>query len=123
MSDFIAGGADADTARWGIGLNELDDTDAWATEWADCVRKGNGIWGGRSRGGRGVRGGGSGLDVSVDGVTLAFCGKPLLNSSRLVLSPLSSKCICDVIMINIYAVCDFSMVVATVLLVRMVTCQ
>ena len=71
-----------DVARWGMNLSETEETDSWATEWEECVRSG-GVWGGRSRGGRGVRNTtGATKDISVDGVSLEFCGKTLIEHSR-----------------------------------------
>ena len=70
-----------------VALQEsLDDTDSFATAWQECVSSGK-KWGGRGFGGRGVarryQYGSGGRDVVVDGVTLAFAGKQLLNRTTL----------------------------------------
>ena len=72
-----------EVARWGLNLNESEELDAWSSEWADCKAAGA-VWGGRSRGGRGIRQRISTNidDISVEGVTLAFCGKQLLQNAR-----------------------------------------
>lgn len=53
-----------------------------------------GVWGGRSRGGRGVRvTTGATPNISVDGVSLQFAGKSLLSNARFLY--LNSKLRCD----------------------------
>lgn len=69
-------------ARWGYNIEELDELDSWGEVWKECKDKGI-VWGGRSRGGRGVRvNTGQTRDISVEGVELRFSGKVLLESSR-----------------------------------------
>ena len=68
----------------------LDDTDAYATAWAECLAAGR-PWGGKGHGGRGVArryaGGSTGVrDVCVDNVTLAYAGKELLQGTTLRLA-------------------------------------
>ena len=72
-----------DMARWGYNIDELDSLDAWSSEW-DIIKQSGGIWGGRSRGGRGVRMT-TGLtnSITVDGVSLQFSNKTLLQSASL----------------------------------------
>jgi hypothetical protein len=71
-----------DLARWGYNIDELDSLDAWSTEW-ELVKQAGGIWGGRARGGRGIRNT-TGLtpNITVEGVSLQFSGKTLLNLAR-----------------------------------------
>jgi hypothetical protein len=65
-------------ARWGLNLESTEDMDDWSSEWQE-VLDGKCIWGGRTKGGRGVqRIKGYTKDISVEGITLAFCGKELL---------------------------------------------
>mmetsp|Transcript_14885 Transcript_14885/g.44844 ORF Transcript_14885/g.44844 Transcript_14885/m.44844 type:complete len:694 (-) Transcript_14885:87-2168(-) len=65
-------------------LNDLDD---FSSAWAD-VRANGDKWGGRGKGGRGVARqyqcqSTSTRDISIDGVTLSFSGRHLLNRTRL----------------------------------------
>ena len=74
-----------DVARWGHGLEAMGSFDAWTEEWEDCKAKGE-VWGGRSRGGRGVRvNKGRTRDIHVEGVTMQFAGNILLDASDLIL--------------------------------------
>jgi hypothetical protein len=73
------------TARWGHNPDQLDELDAWDSEWKKCKEDGE-SWGGRSRGGRGVRiNTGFSKDIHVEGVSLQFFGKSLLQSAKLLL--------------------------------------
>ena len=70
-------------ARWGHNIDELEEHDSWATEWADCKAAGE-VWGGRSRGGRGVRvNRGILRDIHVEGLTMEFSGQVLLERCTL----------------------------------------
>ncbi len=72
-----------DVARWGFNIENTEELEDWASEWQE-VLNGNGVWGGRTRGGRGVqRITGRTKDISVEGVTLAFCGKELLTRTSI----------------------------------------
>eukprot|EP00981_Chlorochromonas_danica_P002656 scaffold521_cov177-Ochromonas_danica.AAC.10 len=72
-------------ARWGFDLQSTEENDDWTTAWQE-VLEGKGVWGGRTRGGRGVqRITGLTQDISVEGVTLAFCGRELLQRTSLKL--------------------------------------
>lgn len=72
----------ADIARWGMNLQDTIDNDDWSSAWQE-VLEGKGVWGGRTRGGRGVqRITGYTKDISVEGVTLSFSGKELLQRTR-----------------------------------------
>ncbi len=65
--------------------NEVDQLDDWSQAWVDC-KNGDGVWGGRARGGRGVQRHsvmGKVGDVSLEGVTLAYESNMLLERSRL----------------------------------------
>ncbi len=71
-----------ETARWGMNLDDTVDNDDWSSAWQE-VLEGKGVWGGRTRGGRGVqRITGFTKDISVEGITLSFCGKELLQRTR-----------------------------------------
>jgi hypothetical protein len=68
-------------ARWGFDLDTALELDDWSSQWKECL-EGKAIWGGRTLGGRGVQKiTGITKDISVEGVTLAFCGKELLRRS------------------------------------------
>jgi hypothetical protein len=72
----------ADIARWGHNLSDTVDNDDWSSAWQE-VLEGKGVWGGRTRGGRGVqRITGMTRDISVEGITLSFSGKELLQRTR-----------------------------------------
>jgi ABC-type molybdenum transport system ATPase subunit/photorepair protein PhrA len=78
-----------DIARWGVDIGQLDELDDWSSEWEMCKKTGA-IWGGRKRGGRGIRVQHASseaalkhLDVAVDGVTLEYLGNVLLQRSQL----------------------------------------
>jgi ABC-type bacteriocin/lantibiotic exporter with double-glycine peptidase domain len=72
-------------ARWGVNLGVTEDLDDWSSAWEE-VKNSGGIWGGRSRGGRGIRKtSGYSESISVEGVTLQFLGKALLSSTKLSL--------------------------------------
>jgi hypothetical protein len=72
----------AEIARWGFNLDNSIELEDWATEWQQ-VLNGNGVWGGRTRGGRGVQKiTGRTKDISVEGITIAFCGKELLQRTQ-----------------------------------------
>lgn len=74
-----------DIARWGHDIDSIGDYDAWTQEWEDCKAKGE-TWGGRSRGGRGVRvSKGRTRDIHVSGVTMQFAGHVLLDETELIL--------------------------------------
>ena len=65
---------------------QLDDTDDFASAWSACAAQGK-AWGGRGAGGRGVARryqaiGTRSRDVVVDGVTLAFAGRTLLERTE-----------------------------------------
>eukprot|EP00468_Gymnochlora_sp_CCMP2014_P010078 CAMPEP_0167750868 /NCGR_PEP_ID=MMETSP0110_2-20121227/6232_1 /TAXON_ID=629695 /ORGANISM="Gymnochlora sp., Strain CCMP2014" /LENGTH=730 /DNA_ID=CAMNT_0007636241 /DNA_START=12 /DNA_END=2204 /DNA_ORIENTATION=- len=69
-------------------VQDGDDLDDWTESWKAC-KEGNGVWGGRGRGGRGIQRRnihGTYDDIIVEGVTLAYDGKILLNRSRLALA-------------------------------------
>lgn len=71
-----------DTARWGMNLEDTVEHDDWSSAWQE-VLEGKGVWGGRTRGGRGVqRITGLTKDISVEGITLSFSGKELLQRTR-----------------------------------------
>lgn len=73
----------SDVARWGLDLKSTEDLDDWSSAWQE-VLDGKTIWGGRTRGGRGVqRITGLTQDISVEGITLAFCGRELLQRTTL----------------------------------------
>eukprot|EP01038_Epipyxis_sp_PR26KG_P005070 gene5070-7075_t len=72
-----------DIARWGYNIEQLDELDDWSSEWSACKLNG-GVWGGRRRGGRGIRTTNGRIpDISVEGVTLEFVGNRLLQNSSL----------------------------------------
>lgn len=72
----------AETARWGLNLEDTVEQDDWSSAWQE-VLEGKGVWGGRTRGGRGVqRITGFTRDISVEGITLSFSGKELLQRTR-----------------------------------------
>lgn len=72
----------AETARWGLNLEDTVEQDDWSSAWQE-VLDGKGVWGGRTRGGRGVqRITGFTRDISVEGITLSFSGKELLQRTR-----------------------------------------
>jgi hypothetical protein len=74
----------SDIARWGFKLGETEDIDDWSSSWKEVMKSG-GVWGGRKKGGRGVRvSRGPTENISVDGVSLQFLGKTLLSSCKLV---------------------------------------
>lgn len=74
-----------DVARWGLDLDSTLQMEDWYSAWQE-VLEGKGVWGGRTRGGRGVqRITGLTNDISVEGITLAFCGKELLTRTSLKL--------------------------------------
>jgi ATPase subunit of ABC transporter with duplicated ATPase domains len=65
---------------------QLDDTDDFASAWSACAAQGK-AWGGRGAGGRGVARRYQAIstrsrDVVVDGVTLAFAGRTLLERTE-----------------------------------------
>jgi ATP-binding cassette, subfamily F, member 3 len=70
-----------------ISREDGDDLEDWGTAWKE-TQEGNGVWGGRGRGGRGTQ-----LysihtmveDVMLDGVTIIYDGETLLDQSRLQL--------------------------------------
>jgi hypothetical protein len=69
-------------ARWGFNLENTEEVDDWSSQWKECL-EGRAIWGGRTLGGRGVQKiTGLTKDISVEGITLAFCGKELLQRTR-----------------------------------------
>ena len=73
----------SDISRWGYNPDQIEELDDWASEWAN-VRKEGGIWGGRKRGGRGIRiTTGMIPDIVVQDVTMQFCGKTLLSYATL----------------------------------------
>mmetsp|Transcript_33350 Transcript_33350/g.64466 ORF Transcript_33350/g.64466 Transcript_33350/m.64466 type:complete len:759 (-) Transcript_33350:292-2568(-) len=76
------------TKEAGNTLAAGDDLDDWTAAWEEC-KKGNGIWGGRGRGGRGTKLYsiyGKVENVHVEGVTLQYDGQVLLQRSTLRLS-------------------------------------
>eukprot|EP00599_Poterioochromonas_sp_BG-1_P013677 CAMPEP_0173162958 /NCGR_PEP_ID=MMETSP1105-20130129/19625_1 /TAXON_ID=2985 /ORGANISM="Ochromonas sp., Strain BG-1" /LENGTH=739 /DNA_ID=CAMNT_0014082903 /DNA_START=191 /DNA_END=2410 /DNA_ORIENTATION=- len=73
-------------ARWGFNLESTEEIDDWSSQWKECL-EGRAIWGGRTLGGRGVQKiTGFTKDISVEGITLAFCGKELLQRTTLKLT-------------------------------------
>ena len=75
----------SDIAKWGYNINELEESEDWASAWNECKTKGQ-SWGGRAHGGRGVRvNNGKVRDISVEGVTMEFSGKVLLERTSLKL--------------------------------------
>lgn len=72
-------------ARWGFDLKSTEELEDWGSAWQE-VLEGKGVWGGRTRGGRGVQKiTGRTNDISVEGITLAFCGRELLQRTTLKL--------------------------------------
>eukprot|EP01031_Cornospumella_fuschlensis_P034440 gene34440-41684_t len=86
MSKFVQNPeSEENIARWGLNLSATEELDDWSSEWQE-VLQGKGVWGGRKRGGRGVqRITGQTKDISVEGLTLAFCGRELLQRTSLKL--------------------------------------
>ncbi|RYH28356.1 ATP-binding cassette domain-containing protein [archaeon] len=86
MSKFLQNpDSEENIARWGLNLSATEELDDWSSEWQE-VLQGKGVWGGRKRGGRGVqRITGQTKDISVEGLTLAFCGRELLQRTSLKL--------------------------------------
>ena len=73
-------------ARWGVGLEESLLRDAWSSDWASAGGAEGRSWGGRSRGGRGVKAASLGNCVSITGVDISFDGKkPLLVNAAIKL--------------------------------------
>lgn len=68
----------ADVARWGLGLEDSLARDAWSSDWSSS---GGATWGGRSRGGRGVKSASLGRDISIDGLDISFDGQSALLSN------------------------------------------
>ncbi|GAB5359115.1 hypothetical protein AAMO2058_000516900 [Amorphochlora amoebiformis] len=64
-----------------------DELDDWTAAWIE-TKAGNGVWGGRGRGGRGIQKRsihGPVTDIVVEGVTLAFEANVLLERTRLMI--------------------------------------
>eukprot|EP01034_Spumella_vulgaris_P030769 gene30769-38031_t len=75
-----------EAARWGHDLHSLEEHDDLSSEWT-AVREAGELWGGRRRGGRGVKCFVNTDFVSIESVSLGFPGKELLVNSRLKLYP------------------------------------
>lgn len=73
-------------ARWGSNLDGLEEMDDLTSEWMLVKEKGE-LWGGRKRGGRGVKCFVNTDFVSLDAVTMGFPGKELLVNSTLKFYP------------------------------------
>ena len=73
-------------ARWGSNLDGLEEMDDLTSEWMLVKEKGQ-LWGGRKRGGRGVKCFVNTNFVSLDAVTMGFPGKELLVNSTLKFYP------------------------------------
>ncbi len=70
-----------DAARWGHDIKSLEELDDLSSEWTKVKEAGE-LWGGRIRGGRGVKCFVNTDFVSIDAVSLGFPGKELLINSR-----------------------------------------
>ncbi len=73
-------------AKWGHAINSVDETNDLASEWQEFKENG-GKWGGRGRGGRGLRFNYNSEYVNVDNVDIAFPGKEILLDAKLRLYP------------------------------------
>lgn len=73
-------------ARWGSNLAALEEMDDLTSEWLLVKEKGE-LWGGRKRGGRGIKCFVNTDFVSLEAVTLGFPGKELLVNSTLKFYP------------------------------------
>ena len=70
-----------------MNMKESEERDDFSSAWAECKEL-NILWGGRARGGRGIRRtAGFTKDVSVEAVSLSFEGKELLSDARLRFQP------------------------------------
>jgi len=62
-----------DIARWGLNLEDTEAQDALSEAWNEC-RGANETWGGRGKGGRGLKMTVNGDSVSMTNVMLSFTG-------------------------------------------------
>ena len=73
-----------DVARWGVNLDSCTTLDDHSSAWEECRKEGT-IWGGKSRGGRGIKFHDESY-ISIDSFQLAFLGKQLLVNAKLKLN-------------------------------------
>ena len=71
-------------ARWGVDLDMCINLDDHSSAWEECQKDGT-VWGGRARGGRGVKFHDDSY-ISIDNFQLSFLGKPLLVNAKLKLN-------------------------------------
>lgn len=69
-------------ARWGLNLEDTEAQDALGEVWKEC-RSANEKWGGRGKGGRGLKMAVNGDSISMANVMLSFTGKELLIDAKL----------------------------------------